>query len=244
MKRVYFTILFIGMFFFVFGLGRCFAKPLEVGMLHFPPYYEIKGTDQVEGIFVDFLKKVMDEADIEYTFKGYPPRRLYQNVASGKTDIWMGTTDVKAYEGKVEVSPERIVNIYLRAYSVGDTPVAKSPADLKGKSVITIHGYNYAGFIKFLKAPDNNIQINDTPTHKQALKMLQKGRADYLIDYKMPLENTLDKMSAIEDLKFGDLKEIGIYINVSKKTPNTSEVMDNIMDAYQTLQEKGELDFN
>ncbi|MFW6415000.1 MAG: substrate-binding periplasmic protein [Thermodesulfobacteriota bacterium] len=242
MKRIHFSIVFVAMFIFVFGLGRCFAKPLEVGMLHFPPYYNIKGGDQLEGMFVDVLKKIMDEVGEEYNFKGYPPKRLYKNVATGKTDIWLGTAGKGIYDDKVLRSPEKILNIYMMAYSVGDTPPIESLADFKGKSIIKIHGYNYKGVSEYFENPDNNIEVNGARSHKKGVQMLKRGRADYLVDYKVPAEKAFNEVSGIDDLQRSQLQEVGIYFNISNKTPNNSELMDKIMNAYNKLKEQGEMD--
>ena len=227
----------------LFWSGNAPAQELEVGCLDFPPFYVVKADNPPEGPYIDFLKDVLNMVGEKYRIVGYPPARLYHNLAIGKTNIWMGTKGVAAYEGKVIVSPEKITDIHLRVYAIGNKPLPKSMEDLKGKTLIAIFGYNYGGVVKYLTDPANNITLDTASTHELALRKLFGGRADYLLDYKEPVEKTLKGMSPLPDLRYSELSKIELYFNISKSTPNAEALMQKMMDAYHALRTANKIPF-
>lgn len=218
------------------------AAPLEIGALDFPPYYIVENnTDIKGGILVDMLKMIFERAKIEYTLKGYPPKRLYTNVGDGTTHVWLGTVGVAEYEGKTLVSPKQLIDINLEVYTLGDeASLPKSMDDLKGKSIITIFGYNYGGAIKFLNDPQNNIKTEPSKTHESAFKMLQAGRAPFVLDYREPSGETLARIN-IPGIKKGSIKSIGLFINISNRVPDAQAIMDKLMKAYNELKAEGKI---
>ncbi|HLA36533.1 MAG TPA: transporter substrate-binding domain-containing protein [Rhodocyclaceae bacterium] len=218
------------------------AAPLEVGMLNFPPYYLLENESKpVGGYWFDFLKVLMARAGVDYAFKGYPPKRLYQNVAEGTTSIWMGVKDVPDYAGKVLVSPKQISEINMELYAMGaSAAIPKSIDELKGKSLITIRGYSYGGMVTALNDPKNGIKIEVANTHEAAFQMLQAGRGEYLLDYIEPASETLAKLSFPPVSKYS-IKVLPIYIMVSKSLPNAQDLMDKLMKAHDEIGKENKL---
>lgn len=234
---------FIFSVFFVFCLGQdAGSASLEVGLLDFPPYYVLGRNEEVKGgLFVDMLVKILDRAGLEYSFAGYPPKRLYSNVGKGITHIWMGTLGVEEYEGKTLVSPQIMAEINLHVFSMDKVaPLPKNLEELKGKSVITIFGYNYGGVIKFLEDPSNKIILEPAKTHESAFMMLQMGRAGFVLDYLEPAGEALSKL-ALPDLRHAPIKVLPLYIHVSKTLPDAQQIMDKIMKAHDDLKKEGKL---
>jgi len=237
--------------FVVCGFSLVFAekgitetKVLEVGCLDFPPYYSTNNeTKEVEGLFIDFLKQLFERADLKYNIVMSPPARLYNDLATGKTNIWMGTTGVDAYADKVNLSPEKILDIHLNVYTVGDNPLPTSKTELNGMPLTTIQGYNYAGLIKYLKDPANKITMNAAPSHESAFKMLAAGRGKYVLDYKEPAEKALQAIPAIPNLKLSQIIVVPIYFNINKNTPDAEALMAKMMDTYHLLKAENKLPF-
>lgn len=228
---------------FVACMGQSVSSgPLEVGMLDFPPYYVLGKNEEVKGgLFVDMLAKILDRAGLEYSFVGYPPKRLYSNVSKGITHIWMGTLGVEEYEGKTLVSPKKMADINLHIFSMDKTmPLPKNIEELKGKSVITIFGYNYGGVIKFLEDPANKIVPEPAKTHEAAFMMLKMDRAGFVLDYIEPAGEALSKLN-LPELRHAPIKVLPIYIHVSKALPDAQQIMDKIMKAHDDLKKEGKL---
>lgn len=226
---------------FVFK-GAALSAPLEIGVLNLPPYYLVENDTTVTGgYYVDMLKMIFDKAGVDYVFKGYPAKRLYKNLGDGTTQVWMGTLGVAEYEGKTVVSPKQISEINLDIYSLGSTELLpKSLDELKGKTLITIFGYNYGGALKFLEDPQNNIKTEPAKNHESAFKMLQIGRAPLLLDYREPGTETIAKLN-ISGIKSNPVKTLGIFIHISNKVPDAQAIMDKLMKAHDQLKSEGKI---
>lgn len=219
-----------------------FSEPLEIGILDFPPYYVLGKNGRVEGgIFVEMLDKIFDRAGIEHGFASYPPKRLYSNVGKGITPVWMGTIGVAEYDGKTIVSPEKIADINLHVFAINPlAPLPKNVGELKGRSVITIFGYNYGGVISYLEDQANRIALEPAKTHESAFMMLQLARADFVLDYAEPASEALSKLR-IEGLKHSPITVLPIYIHISKALPDGQKIMDRLMKAHEELKKEGKL---
>lgn len=237
------TLISILVLFFFPIYSHAGSAPIEIGILDFPPYYVLGVNDEVEGgILVEMLAKIFKRAEIEVTFAGYPPKRLYSNLGKGITQVWLGTKGVEDYEGKTVVSPQMIVEINLHVFSSGkNATLPKNMEELKGKSVITIHGYNYGGLIKFLENPANNITLEKARTHESAFRMLQMERAEYVLDYIEPASSSIEKLK-ITNLKHAPIQKIPLFIHISDKVPNAQQQMDKVMKAYYDLKKEGSID--
>jgi len=235
--------IFILAVFFVVCMGQpASSTPLEVGMLDLPPYYVLGNNEEVKGgIFVDMLTKVFDRAGLEYKFAGYPPKRLYSNLGKGITHIWMGTLGVEEYEGKTLVSDQKMGEINLHVFSRNRIPqLPKNLDELKGKSVITIFGYNYGGVIKLLEDPASGIVLEPAKTHESAFLMLKMDRAEFVLDYIEPAGDALSRMQ-LPNLTHAPITVIPLYLHVSKTLSDSRQIMDKIMKAYDDLKKEGKL---
>lgn len=218
------------------------AEPLQVGLLHFPPYYVLEDQSKVMGgLFVDMVDKILKRAGIEYVMKGFPAKRLYVGVGDGTTQLWMGTLGVPDYEGKVLISPRPTTEIVLEIYSMGPkADIPKSIDELANKSVITIRGYAYAGAIKTLEDPAKNIKLNPTNSHDAAFEMLSGGRAPFVLDYKQPAIETIERRK-LKNIQSVTLSTIPVYIMINKNTPNAQSIMDKCMATYTELKKEGKI---
>ena len=67
--------------------------------------------------------------------------------------------------------------------------------------------------------------------------MLQKRRADYLIDYRESAEIYLKKYP-LPDLEHTVLSVVDLYFIVSRKTPDTEKVLARMEAAFRELKRK------
>lgn len=54
--------------------------------------------------------------NISYQLEGFPPRRLYRNLANGTSDFWIGVKQAPDYEGKVLYGDQPIITLHLQLY--------------------------------------------------------------------------------------------------------------------------------
>ncbi|HRE16888.1 MAG TPA: hypothetical protein PLW86_07435, partial [Rhodocyclaceae bacterium] len=111
----------------------------------------------------------------------------------------------------------------LRVYYLGDKAPIKARTDLVGKSVITIRGYSYAGFISFVNDEKNRISNNPAANHRTAFEMLDAGRADYLLDYGVNVPEALPP-SQLAKLNYDTIGNFDVFLVLSKNYPNAEQV--------------------
>lgn len=203
------------------------SKELEVGIFDFPPYYVEKNNGHHTGTLVDVLKTVLNKAQLKYQIEAYPAKRLYFNLAEGKTNIFIGVKNAPEYEGKVLYSKKPVMRIQLCAFSIGRMPLLQSKEEIRGKEIIVVHGYSYAGIINYFKDPKNKIKMQMAPTHPIGFKMLLSKRANYLVDY-LEAGNAFKAKHKSLDLKCGNLSTADLFIIVSKLTPRADKILEKM----------------
>lgn len=212
----------------------------QAGVLDFPPFYVVKSENEVEGSMADLLRSIMDKAGITYELKGFPPKRLYKNLAEGTTQIWMGVKGVPEFEGMVLNSDIPITEIEIRVYTREGTPPIAAIPDFNGKKVITIRGFSYGGLISYLDNPDNQVSTDPSDSHELAFRKLVRERGDYVLDYKKPAEEAL-KAANITGLNHTVLKNIKVHLIISKQAPDAENLLKKLEEAYLALQKEGKV---
>ena len=215
-------------------------RAYHLGVLDFPPYSVIEKSGACKGIMVDLMERVLKHAGIPYAVKGFPQKRLFSNLSTGKTDIYMGIKGVPFYQGKVIFSNFVVADLDLRVYARKGTPLIQTIEQLKGKKVIVIMGYGYGGLVRFLKDPANHITVDPSHTHTIAFRKLKAKRADYVLDYRRPASIAMEDVG-IEGVQSHSISKLGIYFIVSKKTPGAEELMERMEMAYRSLKTDGKL---
>ncbi len=217
------------------------AIQYRVGIVDFPPYAIIEKSGKFSGIMVELLEKVMKKAGITYQVTPFPQKRLFKNLATGDTDIYMGIKGVPVYEGKVLFSDLAVSDIDLRVYCMKGTPSVETRDQLKGKNLIVIMGYGYGGLIRYLEDPANQIKLDPTPTHVLAFRKLKAKRADYVLDYRRPASMAIKEEGMEDAVAYHSIAKLNIYFIVSKKTPDAQQLMKRMEEAYLALKAEGAL---
>ncbi|MDM8516090.1 transporter substrate-binding domain-containing protein [Desulfobacterales bacterium HSG16] len=236
----YLAMIIYSLLFFICSTGSGGAEPLKVGILDFPPFAIVKGMDEPKGILVDQAARILKKASIDYEMRGYPPKRLYNNIALGHTDLMIGIKGVPAYEGKVLYSSMPLNQIDLRVYTIGDKKLPTSIKELAGKTFISLRGYGYGGLVQFLDDPASKITLDPSKNHKSAFLKLKAERADYLLDYNRPVLEML-KNNPIENLKSSSIFKIYLYFAISHKTAGGQKIMDQLEKAFLQLKKDGQI---
>lgn len=225
------------------------AKPLEVGVIWFPPFYTIEKDLEgrvtgISGLNVDIITKVLDSMGKSYELKYYPAKRLYRNLTTGSTDIFYGIKVPPSLIPSQDVlySQTKINRITLRVFHLKSAPVIRRKEDLVGKSVIVFRGYGYGGFIDYLKNPSNQLKIYVADTQINGFKMLKKERAAYLVAFERPAVEAMRKFpkgTMTDVVQSAPLFQADGYFIVSSKTPNASQLLAEMETVYGRLKEQG-----
>jgi polar amino acid transport system substrate-binding protein len=218
------------------------AQEIKAGTTTFPPFYVINPDNSISGILVNIMEKTLTHAELTYRLDIYPTKRLYHNLGTGDTHLFLGIKGSPEYDSNVLYSSTPISQIQMRIYATGNTPLPTTKEDINGHKIITMRGYGYGGLVNYFSDPQNNIQVTSTSKHRSSFLMLKNKRADYVINYKHPSETALKDLK-ISGLKYTNFYDAKVYFIVSKGTPNAEEVLRKLEQAYSELIELGELEY-
>jgi polar amino acid transport system substrate-binding protein len=181
--------------------------------------------------------RLFQEAGITWRARGLPAARLFDHLRDGQTDFSM-LVKGPALEKCCLISKQPVAGTELRVYRrKGLAPIA-AKEDLAGKEVITVHGYSYGGILAFIKDPANKVGNNGTVSHESAFAMLERGRADYLLDYAGPAQEVLAD-HPINDLEFDVIDRLNVHLILSPNYPDAKAVMARLEAIADTLRVDG-----
>ncbi len=213
---------------------------LIMGHIEFPPHYYTDARGQARGHLIEQAHLLADRAGYRLVFRSYPTRRITQLLAEGKIDIILGQNTIASHAQKILTSGITVDRISLRAYSTQQLPPLKQKEDMQGKKILILNGYDYGGWAAYIKDPGNGIHYTTARDHQQALRILTSRDIDYLLDYKLSVEQALQKLPLQQrpSLYFNELFDLPARILVSKKTPGAREILEKFETAFRQLGDK------
>lgn len=167
--------------------GRADERTLIVAYVDFPPYIYQNEAGEADGTFTNLTRQVAAEAGYRLEFQLLPAARAYYYLTTGQVDLWLGLVNNPSLNSLVVESQARPIHTEFGVWYLRDTPVPRHFDDLSGKQLITIGGYNYEGLAQLLERTPAITAVS-TSNHRSALDMLVRGRGDYLLDYRDPVE--------------------------------------------------------
>ncbi|HDZ55849.1 MAG TPA: transporter substrate-binding domain-containing protein [Pseudomonas xinjiangensis] len=219
------------------------AESLRIGLVDFAPYsyYDEAGT--ATGLFIPLLSKMAQHAGYAADFKILPAARLVQGLQDGDVDVWLGIPDKPGlvghtFNGTLEIGRTR-VNLYYRP----DTPKPRWPQDLHGKDLLLVHGYDYSpALVDAMNDPENAIRQQLAHNHAGAVGMLIRKRADYLLNYQAPMQQTLQLRPDLQ-IEHITLDTLPVQLIVSRHAPmGGEELLIQLESAYLELLQQGRIE--
>lgn len=200
-----------------------------------PPAIEYAYPDQsvwttqldAKGLPANPLLKAADaifaRAGIPWQAHPYPAARMFETLRNGTANFSM-LVKSPALEQCCVVGRKPVAGTELRVYHGVGKPAIRSRDDLRGKSVILIRGYSYGGLLAQLTAPDSGVAVQSAVSHQVAFDMLERGRADYLLDYSGPAREILAARPGL-DLRHETLERLDVYLVLWRGYPNAEATM-------------------
>lgn len=170
---------------------------------------------------------LFDRAGLTWQAHPYPAARMFEVLRNGTANFSMLVKN-PALDVCCLLSRKAVARTELRAYHMPATPplpASAQPAEaLRGKSVIVIQGYSYGGMLAQLSAPGSAVNVVHAPTHQTAFTMLERGRADYVLDYAGPAGEIL---AAWPNLNMGHepLDHLQVYLVLWRGYPDAEATM-------------------
>jgi len=253
MKTVFMKIFFIAVFIFFTsqiqtakGGGNPVGDPLpdnfllKVGFFEFPGLTYTDEGGNAAGLVNEITIKTLENAKIKYSISSYPAPRLYKNLSEGNIHFFNGVSAIPVVSQSMIPSHIRLFPLEMRIYWIGDKRPISKKEELAGHSVILVRGFSYKDWGAWIRNSKNNVSFFDPYSHESAFKMLRKGRAEYLLNYKYIDSEVLDKIE-IPNLVIKPLYLWYCSFNVHKNVPNAEALIKKLEASYQQLINKGKL---
>ncbi len=215
-------------------------QPLvQVGFYEFAPYSYSDDQGHPRGAILELTRRLLAHAGYQAQIRAYPSGRLYSALQDGSVQLWPGAPGKTELAGHTLESATRLGEIVLNLYFRRDTLMPRLPQDLQGRGMIMITGYTYWPQVnQWLNDPALSIEQHRTGSHAAALQMLQRRRADFLLDYQTPVEQARRTLG-MSELPFIQLQRIPLHLIVSRQAAGAEALRDALDRAYQELQAAG-----
>ena len=230
----------------LFGCWSALAEEPVLKMVgpHFAPYYFYNEKKEIDGAIVRILDEIAGHAGLSWTGELVPPRRIVHMLKTGKANVSLLVknpifeSDEQVLRGTEPVA-EMVLNVYRRKA----TPEIKEKAQLRGQKVIVIHKFGYGGFKAWLEDQENKVSLLSVNRYDQAIRMLENGRADYLILYDVNFEEGLEMLKRpAGNLTYSNINRVPLYIHVSRNgTDNPVVLLERLQSSYRKLKASGAL---
>ncbi|MEH6492185.1 substrate-binding periplasmic protein [Halopseudomonas sp.] len=219
---------------------RVTRDPLQVAIMHFPGYSEVNEAGEVSGRTVTLLKKLMVEAGVPYDVRILPAARIWKGLEDGSVHVWPGIVNKPGLEAFTLLTQRPLGVVGINLYYPPGSAAPQWPQGIKGKRVILITNYTYtAQLMRTLDDPSLDLTFHSGSSHIGAVRMLLRGRGDYLLDYRAQVE-AVTKQLNIEMLPHLTVAEQSMRLVVSRRTPGAAELVQQLDLAYDRLQARGE----
>ncbi len=213
---------------------------LKVGYFDFPGLTYTDENGRAVGFVNEITIKTLENTDLKYEIHRYPAARFYEYLSNGKIAIFNGLSSIPSVSTSCVSSKIPLFPLEMRAYHLRESPPIADKEDLVGHSVILVRGFTYKDWGAWIRDDENKIEYYETDSHEAAFEMLQKGRGEYLLNYKYIDENVLNNIK-IPGLVIDPLFRWYCYFNVSKETPHKNNLLKKLEHSYQELIQSGKL---
>ena len=222
--------------------GFCHANPpvVTVGYYDFPPSISTTEDGRAVGPLADLLTRMVLRAGYTPEFRNLPIARLYNDLREGRVDLWAGAPRQPAVEGHVLESDRLLAEVRLNLYYRPGMPEPRVPDELAGKVLIMLSGYSYWPRTReLLLGPASGVTQLRTHHRASALELLRRKRGDYLLDYQLPLEQTL-KDEGLPPLPYVIMESLPIHLIVSRKSRYAPRLLHRLDDVFDEMKANGE----
>ena len=188
----------------------------------FPPHkIEHPGADGLLGFDVDIVSEAMKRIGLATEVAYMPWKRALEMTGRGDYDGLCSCSYARDREDKLLFSDELgAVSVGLFARSHDQLAGVTSAADLKGRKVATVGGYNLEAELNMVGA-----QVEATSSDKAALDMLVGGNVDLLYGYELTTKHFIASDPRSTSIVYQELRRNPYHFCLSRAMPGANAVM-------------------
>lgn len=227
------------------GLATADDKPVvQVMFMDFTGYAERDSeSGEVVGKGVQLLRKLFAEAGYRVEVGLLPPARIWQGLEDGTVHVWLGMLNKPDLDEHVLLGSRDLGRVGIGLYHLPGSKAPRWPEDLQDARVITITNFTYTADIwEVLNDRSRNLTVHRSSSHEGALQMLERGRGDYLLDYRTQV-NSAARALGMEPLPGVLVAEMPVRFVFSRRSGFAEQLRADVDAAFDRLQARGvELD--
>lgn len=213
---------------------------LKVGYFDFPGLTYTDENGKAAGFVNEITLKTLENTNMKYTIDRYPAARFYEYLSNGKIHVFNGLSSIPSVQASCFSSKIPLFPLDMRVYHLSDKNSITTKEELVGHSVILVRGFSYKDWGAWIRDEKNKVVFYETDSHEAAFEMLQRGRAEYLLNYKYIDEEVLNRIK-IPGLVIKSLFRWYCYFNVNKDVPNAEKILKKLEQSYEELIQEGKL---
>ncbi|WP_193072162.1 substrate-binding periplasmic protein [Pseudomonas sp. FME51] len=219
-------------------------KPeVQVAFMDFPGYSELGATGRATGKAVDLTRKLLHEAGYEAQVQILPAARIWLGLENGDVHMWPGLLNKPGLDEHTLLTERDMGQVGINLYYLPGNPAPDWPQGLRGKSVIMITNFTYTNALKdILIDPELDLVLHKSGSHSGAVKMLLRGRGDYLLDYRAQVDVVRQELE-LDPLPSIKVAEHPMRFVLSRHSGFADQLKADLDAAFDRLQAQGvELD--
>ena len=217
----------VGLVGFALALGTGIARGAEeqsvrLACNNFPPHkIEKPGDDGHAGFDIDIVGEALKRVGWSTEISFMPWKRALELAERGQYDGLCSCSHTKEREAKLLFSDELgAVSVGLFARSEDALAGIGSVADLKGRKVATVGGYNLEGELITAGAA-----VEATSSDKNALDMLVGGNVDLLYGYELTTKHFIRSDPRSTSIVYKEIRRNPYYFCLSRAMPGADAAM-------------------
>ena len=198
------------------------ADSVHLACNNFPPHkIEQPADDGYAGFDIDIVGEALGRIGWSTEISFMPWKRALELVERGQYDGLCSCSHTKEREAKLLFSDELgAVSVGLFARSPDALAGIGSVADLKGRKVVTVGGYNLEAELITAGA-----KVEATASDKNALDMLVAGNVDLLYGYELTTKHFIASDPRSSSIAYKEVRRNPYYFCLSRAMPGAAAAM-------------------
>jgi polar amino acid transport system substrate-binding protein len=214
------------------------GSSLRLACNDFPPHkIEHPGEDGLAGFDVDIVGEALKRIGWSASTTYMPWKRALELTGRGDYDGLCSCSYAKDREDKLLFSDELgAVSVGLFARSDDALAGIASVADLKGRKVATVGGYNLESELVTAGA-----EVQATSSDKAALDMLVGGNVDVLYGYELTTKHFIASDPRSASIVYREIRRNPYYFCLSRAMPGADAVMQDFNRSLSEMTKDGSI---